>query len=57
MLLFSIYEELTDIVCVFDVGFCTWADVNAPGNDGQSRIGVRPDARDLTLAKAINRAH
>jgi hypothetical protein len=29
MLLFSIYEELTDIVCVSDVGFCAWADVNA----------------------------
>jgi hypothetical protein len=29
MLLFSIYEELTDIVYVSDVGFCAWADVDA----------------------------
>jgi hypothetical protein len=29
MLLCNIYEELTDIVCVSDVGFCAWADVNA----------------------------
>ena len=51
MLLFSIYEELTNVVCVSDVDFCAWADVNAPGNDGQLRIGVRPAACDLTLAE------
>jgi hypothetical protein len=52
MLLFSIYKELTDVVLISNMGFCTWADVNVVVIMAKSRrIGIRPAARDLTFGE------
>jgi hypothetical protein len=40
ILLFSIYEELTDMICVSEVGSRTFADLNVLGIDGRAEVGI-----------------
>ena len=55
MLFFSIYEEMTDVVCLRR-GLSRLG-LHEHSGSGQLRFGVRPVARDLTLAKAIGHSH
>jgi hypothetical protein len=47
MLLFSIYGELTDVVCVSEVGFCAIADLNVLELMGRVGVGLNLAVGDL----------